>query len=362
MAYAPVVPERWWDGAPEEIFWMETTDRADLGVDLNAPERTEEGREYWSYSFVREVQEGDVVFHYRARPINAITAWSRATGEPYRDEVFWGAHGQASGRGPVAPYFRPGWRRPLDGPYDLPQRVAAAFLNTVRTDVARVLDEVQATHPGQPIYPPFVLYGGREIRAFQGYLTKVPRALVELVPELAYVARAADQTRARPSAPAPAASRPALGGDYRVANPTARTARRQPFSVDPDLVDRALRAHARTQDALAAAVRAAGRVPRSPVPGEPVFDLAWEDDGTICVAEVKSMSGANDEKQLRLALGQVLRYAHLLRAKGRPVRCIIATESQPLDPSWSELCSDLDVTLLWPELFPTLADERVETP
>jgi hypothetical protein len=116
-----------------------------------------------------------------------------------------------------------------------------------------------------------------------------------------------------------------------------------------------LQAHASTQEALAAAVRAAGKVPRSPVPGEPAFDLAWEDDGVICVAEVKSLSGTNDEKQLRLALGQVLRYAHLLRAKGRPVRCFIAVESRPADESWFDLCSELGVTLLWPELFARVA-------
>jgi hypothetical protein len=142
-----------------------------------------------------------------------------------------------------------------------------------------------------------------------------------------------------------------LGTDYRNANPNAKTARRQPFSVDPDLVDRALQAHARTQEALAAALCAAGKVPRSSVPGEPVFDLAWDDDGTVCVAEVKSLNGTNDEKQLRLALGQVLRYAHLLRAKGRPVRCYIAAEKKPADESWIELCAHLGVTLLWPEVF-----------
>lgn len=330
---------------------MEITDRDDLGSDLNAPERTETGREYWSYGFIREVHEGDVVLHYRARPVNAITAWSRATGEPYRDQVFWGAHGQAGGRGPVAPYWRPGWRRPLDGPYQLSQPVTAAFLNSIRPNVVRVLGHVEAAHPRQRVYAPFVDYGGRELRAFQGYLTKVPRALIELVPELAEVSRLAAETRPRPAAPAPAAGRTALGNDYREANPNARTAQRQPFSVDPDLVDRALQAHARTQEALAAALRAVGKVPRSPAPGEPAFDLAWEKDGTVCVAEVKSLSGINDEKQLRLGLGQVLRYGHLLRAKGRPVRCFIAVESRPADQSWFDLCSALGVTLLWPDVF-----------
>jgi hypothetical protein len=345
------VPKRWWDDDPAEIFWMEITDRDDLGTDLHAPATTETGRDYWSYAFVREVREGDVVLHYRARPNNAITHWSRATGEPYRDDVFWGAHGQASGRGPVDPYWRPGWRRPLDGPYPLSRPVTATDLQAIESEIAAVFDALHAAHPRTPIYPPFVLSDRRPLRAFQGYLTKFPRALTVLVPELAEVARVAGETRPRPAAPAPAAGRPTLGTEYRPANPNARTARRQPFEVDPDLVDRALNAHARTQEALAEALRAAGKTPCSHEPGEPVFDIAWEDDGTFCVAEVKSLNGANDERQLRLALGQVLRYAHLLRVKGRPVRCYIAVESKPADESWFDLCDDLGVTLLWPEVF-----------
>ena len=137
--------------------------------------------------------------------------------------------------------------------------------------------------------------------------------------------------------------------DDRHVDPAARTARRQPFSVDPDLVDRALRSHATTQEALAAAVEAAGRKTRSPVPGEPVFDLAWEDGHSIAVAEVKSLTESNEEKQLRLALGQVLRYAHLLPAKGRPVQRVIAAEREPTDPTWLSLCEAEGVTSDVPE-------------
>jgi hypothetical protein len=107
---------RWWEDDPDERYWLEITDRDDLGVDLHAPAERERGGGYWSYSFVRAVEQGDVVLHYRARPVNAITHWSRAVGDPYPDEVYWGAHGQASGRGPVQPYWRPGWRLGLDGP------------------------------------------------------------------------------------------------------------------------------------------------------------------------------------------------------------------------------------------------------
>jgi hypothetical protein len=119
-------------------------------------------------------------------------------------------------------------------------------------------------------------------------------------------------------------------------------------------VDRALQSHARTQEALADAVAAAGLIPRSPVPGEPTFDIAWDDGDVIVVAEVKSLTVRNEERQLRLALGQVLRYARLLREKGRPVRIAIAVERDPADPSWFELCDSANVTLVWPATFATL--------
>ena len=347
-------PERWWQGDTAERFWLEITDRDDLGVDLNAPATGEEGREYWSYSFVREVPEQDVVLHYRARPINAITHWSRAVGDPYPDEVFWGAHGQASGRGPMAPYWRPGWRRPLDGPYALVEPVTAAQLRAEEPQIRAIHDELQAAHPGTSIYFPFQLSDTRPLRAFQGYLTKFPAALVAAIPQLAAVATVAAQSQPTPSQPAPSAATPTLGADYRPAKPDAKAARRQPFSVDPDLVDRALASHARVQEALAAAARAAGFVPRSSSPGEPVFDVAWEDGDTIVVAEIKSLTVRNEEKQLRLALGQILRYGHLLGAKGRPVRRAIAVERKPSDASWPALCAALGVELVWPATFSTL--------
>jgi hypothetical protein len=63
------------------------------------------------------------------------------------------------------------------------------------------------------------------------------------------------------------------------------------------------------------------------------------------------MSGTNEEKQLRLALGQLLRYGHLLGANGRPVRTYIAVEREPKDESWGALCDQLGIRLFWPETF-----------
>jgi hypothetical protein len=55
---------RWWSGEPDEIYWLEITDREDLGADLNAPQARQDGGEFCGYSSLREVEIGDVVFHY----------------------------------------------------------------------------------------------------------------------------------------------------------------------------------------------------------------------------------------------------------------------------------------------------------
>jgi hypothetical protein len=173
-------------------------------VDLNAPAETEARVAYWSYAFVREVRDGDIVLHYRARPTGAITHWSRAVGDAYPDEVFWGARGQASGRGPVAPYFRPGWRHPLDGPYALEHAVTRDQLRGLEPQLREVYEHLRREHPGTRLYPPFQFSDTRPVRAFQGYLTKFPRALLDVVPELAHVAAVARETRPTPQDPTPA--------------------------------------------------------------------------------------------------------------------------------------------------------------
>lgn len=141
-----------------------------------------------------------------------------------------------------------------------------------------------------------------------------------------------------------------LGATYRQAQVSNSLASRELFSVDPALVERGLRGHADTQNELARVLSDAGIDPRSPLPGEPNFDLAWQNGETIFVAEVKSITDDNEEEQLRLGLGQVLRYRQRLATLGyRHVVAVLVPERQPRDPSWEQLCQDLGVALLWKE-------------
>jgi hypothetical protein len=105
--------------------------------------------------------------------------------------------------------------------------------------------------------------------------------------------------------------------------------------------------HADTQNALAHVLREAGIEPRSRRPQEPNFDLAWEANGAVFVGEVKSITDANEEGQLRLGLGQVLRNRQRLRALGHQhVVAVFVPERAPRDPAWRDLCDELDVVLL----------------
>jgi hypothetical protein len=121
--------------------------------------------------------------------------------------------------------------------------------------------------------------------------------------------------------------------------------------VDSDAIDRGTRGHATTQNRLAEHLSLRGLDPKSPSIAEPPYDLAWELDGSIFVAEIKSLTRQNEERQLRLALGQVLRYAQQLAYKGKPIRKLIAVEREPTDATWVRLCDDYDVRPVWPEGF-----------
>jgi hypothetical protein len=115
---------------PVRSSGLEITDRGDLGVDLNAPAERETGGQYWSYALVREVRESDIVLHYRARPINAITHWSRAVGEAYTDAVFWARTARPAGGGRSAhtgvTAGASGWTAPMSCPSWSPVRTAIA--------------------------------------------------------------------------------------------------------------------------------------------------------------------------------------------------------------------------------------------
>jgi hypothetical protein len=76
------------------------------------------------------------------------------------------------------------------------------------------------------------------------------------------------------------------------------------------------------------------------------------------VAEVKSITKATEERQMRIAIGQVLRYRQQLARDGRQARALIAMETAPHDESWIELCGQEGIALVWPEVMAQALDNN----
>jgi hypothetical protein len=343
---------RWWRDDPSEVFWVEITDRNDLGVDLNAPQLADNGREFWAYSLITEIGDGDLVFHYHKEE-KAIVGWSRASGGVWTDTVVWGAHGTAARSAGVQPYLRPGWRHGLEDFQRIRPGLGLDELRAREPELRTLSDDLAELH-GSPIYFPLTFYPG-SMRPAQGYLAKMPSGLVSMFPSLSdasEVARASDRVARHPGvAPVDPGGAGELGAEYRREDENVAVGRRDPAEVDPALMERGLRGHKKTQNGLADLAAQHGLEPRSHRPGEPNFDLAWSKNQSIFVVEVKSITRKNEEKQLRLGLGQVLRYRQVLsmRYHGLEVIAVLAAERKPTDPTWLTLASEFGVRLVWPE-------------
>jgi len=136
--------------------------------------------------------------------------------------------------------------------------------------------------------------------------------------------------------------------------------RDSPWSRDPNVLDRSLKAHADTQNGLRDFL-ASREIPAwSPTPNDPDYDLAWRWRGETYVCEVKSLPAAGtDDRQLRLGIGQVLDYQALMARRHDRVRAVLATERAPSDPRWALLCEAHGIVLVWPATFSVLLDREL---
>lgn len=342
---------RWWNGLGRERYWLEVTDRPDIGINLKAPTVNKGDKGFWGYSFVAEVNPGDVIFHYD-KNVHAIIGRSVATGITWSDVITWGARGKYARAAGIQPYLREGIHLGLEVYSPLRPPVTLGDIRATAAEINKRLDKLEQAVYG-PLYYPFERGAKRETRPIQGYLFKLPAFFLEVFPHLdGPVAEVLVQS-------APTES---LGTAYRRASENIAVAQRDPFAVDPSIVERGLRGHIVTQNKLADTLVKLGMCPRSPAPTEPSFDLAWISDSKMWVAEVKSLTRNNEEKQLRLGLGQVLRYAHLLGRNYRlRVYPVLVTERRPTSADWMGLCDQHKVILMWPPFEEKIRRLQVET-
>ncbi|MGN9890593.1 protein NO VEIN domain-containing protein [Micromonospora sp. L31] len=184
----------WWHGDPAERYWMEITDRIDLGADLHAPQVDDAGREYWSYALVTAVQPGDVVLHWHKSLLGApgVVGYSTAAEGPEEDEIVWASQGTYGRTRPLAGP-EPSWRYALTGYAALARPVTQDAFRRAEGKLRRIKEQLEARHPGS-LYFPFAFSDKRPVRAAQGYLVKLPAAVISAVPELKQIPQA-DQGR-----------------------------------------------------------------------------------------------------------------------------------------------------------------------
>jgi hypothetical protein len=335
----------WWAKKSSEMFWLEVTGRLDIGVNLKAPQTNEHGDDFWGYSLLKYVHQGDVIFHYD-RNKQAIVAQSIATGEFWIDNIMWAARGAYARGAGIQPHTRPGWYVGLEGFKQLKTPLELELIRAFQKEIFKLMSKL-TTEVGSPLYFPFEMGKARPMRPMQGYLFKLPFFFIKLFDEILgeYTFEKAMINDGNMDE--------SFGPVYRPADEGTSAGERDPFSIDPAIVERGLRSHAATQNALADFLRDKQLWPLSPGPNEPSYDIAWKpNDKDIWIAEIKSVTNANEEKQLRLGLGQVLRYCHMLETKAK-VHGVLVIERAPSDQSWIDLCEAHNILLVWPEILPS---------
>jgi len=174
----------WWQGHPEQRFWMEIAGAKAPGIDLRAPITAPDERPVWHWDLVRFVQPGDLVLHWFTTPAGAtgIVGWSRAASAPVVESHVWVPRTRAD-LDPSTAERRPHWVVPLKEYTPLPRPITREQVETVHAEVIELADRLQGVYPGFKYFP-FQDYRPTEIRARQAYLTKMPIELLRLLNRL----------------------------------------------------------------------------------------------------------------------------------------------------------------------------------
>ena len=185
--------DRWWQDKAGERYWLEATDREDIGADLRAPDADASGRDNWRYTLFKETTPGDVVFHYDSRA-GAIVGWSHVSGPWEPQPIVWAARGSYARERHAEPVEVPGYRVPLADFTQLAQPVTLEQLRGAKRAMAALVTR-EVAGGKHPLYFPFEL-SNRDVRPMQGYAFKLPASFLDLFRELAAGKTEADRLAA----------------------------------------------------------------------------------------------------------------------------------------------------------------------
>ena len=189
------------------------------------------------------------------------------------------------------------------------------------------------------LYFPFSFNKRDELHgAVQGYLVKMPAAIVEKLISNQLVLPEGNRANV--------IAKDKLGVSYRPADEEVAISKHKPFELDPDIIDRGSQAHRKIQNNVAEFLLKHGIQAESPLSSSVNFDVGWQIGSTYFIAEIKSVTEKNFEKQLRLGLGQILRYLYLAKThQTQLVKPILIVEFVD-DISWYNTCSSVGVELI----------------
>jgi hypothetical protein len=324
-------------------YWLEITDRPDIGGELWAPQTHEGSDQAHAYACMREVRRGDIILHYDTTPaIRSIVAYSRAVEKAHAADVKWKSHVTATRNASRTPRRRRGWSLAITGTVVLSSPLSLRAIRRHEGAVKRILDTF-AKSSRDARHMPFV-FRSDDMRTQEQYLTRFPPALLRLFPELRQITRSV----ARPPGLPPVRSR-TFGRRYVPVDVHEPIVERKVPKVDLEKLDRGLKSHKVTQELLRRYVRYELRHhPKSPLPEEPQYDLGWKHRGVHYIAEVKSLTYENEDRQLRIGLGQVLGYWFKVSRTGRKTRAVLMLERAPSDPLFVAFCALVGVVVVWP--------------
>ncbi len=159
----------WWESSLEEKFWVESTDRTDIGRNLLAPISTNAGQKLVAF-----VEDGDVVFHYY-QPTKSIVAFSVAKGFPKIDEIRWPDRKKSE--------ISPAYKIDLINYTELDEPISLKEIQEKQSSIRKIKSALDKKYDGKSIYFPFQIPKEKIIQPAQGaYLSKMPKALVDLFP------------------------------------------------------------------------------------------------------------------------------------------------------------------------------------
>lgn len=165
----------WWNKS--EVFWVEVTDRDDIGENIWAPKFDTSGKKRIpSYSLVAMVKPGDIIFHY-SRPRRQYIGHSVAKGYFYDDYEMWGSQGSDESR--KNPFLREVFKVDLSNFSIFEQPIELDEVRKKTNEIFREIEKLKEEASGA-IYAPFV-YKNDQLEPPQGYLWKMPRNIAEMI-------------------------------------------------------------------------------------------------------------------------------------------------------------------------------------